>query len=218
VFDIQDGYFYCIEWDKFITKGNGNKSFISSGAVRLKIVSLAELREITGHDISEDFDLYPLDENNIDIFKPYMVEPLVVDFDSCEYCVSVCLEDWLQEERDKEDEERLKKWMEGLPDPKIVFALLVLEKGEEMGDGYEMPLYGIEVSEVRAFFGLSESQSFEWEIRLDKRMYDFIADRIKCNNINMDKYDYKPIFRYNNYPDLDDVIVVPCHIDDESVS
>lgn len=94
----------------------------------------------------------------------------------------------------------------------MFFALEILEKGAEYGDGKVMPIFGIDAGVVRNYYNLPEPMNFDFDDRLDDEMLSFIKRHVQCNNIIIEKYDYRPAI-WENVFDNKDMTIVPCNVE-----
>ncbi len=213
--DIPKGCYLALEWEECEDSWDQDEfvpcKYIDT--IRLNISSVQELSSIISRLVKMD-DPYceSVYENDLINLKPYFDVQIEIDCSRYNYYVVYETEEWLKKEQEDEAQKRLDEYIKNLPDPKYLFVLLVYERGDEFNMA-QMPLYDIDVNEVREFFSVPESKRFRSDNFLDQKGYEFISKRTKCNNIKMDKYDYRPIIRLNNYHDTDGETIIPCHID-----
>lgn len=194
---ITDGYYLSID-----CYDNDSEEYADS--IRLNIQDTEQLPDSIKYDIVSRGNEINLSDKQVISLRRYMDDEAVLDFDHYSYTLCMSQESWLGQQI-SEKQEKL------IPDPKSVFALEVLEKGEEYGDGRIIPIFEIDTDVVRSHFKLAEPMNFDFDDRLDKDMLDFIKRYVKCNNINIEKYDYRPAIWENVFHNTD-MTIVPCDI------
>ena len=212
---IPDGIYYSVRCQSKAEKKDiltDSGELVYARDIRLNVDDIDFLNSVIP-PIGNDFEYkksYVLSERQVVLLKPFFDEEVDICFDKYQYSLEQCWEEWRHEVFNAEKDQKI-------PSPKYVFALSVYEKGEKYPFGV-MPLWDIDIEEVRVRFNKPEPDNFEtMEDRVDDDMYDFIRDRIRCNNINLSEYEYEPgiwtnVFTQQNYTD-EDMVIIPSNGD-----
>jgi len=215
--DIPKGCYLALEWQECENAPNNDEfapcKYIDT--MRLNIPSTDKLSSILSRIVKMDYPhCESVYENDLLCLKPYFDFKVGIDCSRYNYYVVYETEEWVKKEQEKEAQKKYDEYVDALPEPKFVFILQVFERGNKF-EMAQMPIYEINVDDARNFFDVPDSQRYRSETFLDQKGYEFIMDRANCNNIKMDRYDYQPIIRLNNYHDTDDEDVIPCYIEDK---